>query len=201
MSIINNIRNLDGIDLSRDKDERIIRDDEWVRRLNLGDQKAFEELYKCYYPQLFHFLQRYLHGDEVIEDTIQQVFFRVWKNREKLEARGTLKSYLFTSVRNQALKQIQKDKKTHFNSDQLHENSVVNIKNPESMIELKELNEAYQEAVAKLPEKRRHIFLMHRQDQLTYNEIATILNISVKTVETQISRSLKYLTICLSHYM
>lgn len=201
MSIINNIRNLDGIDLSRDKDERIIRDNEWVRRLNLGEQKAFEELYKCYYPQLFHFLQRYLNGDEVIEDTIQQVFFRIWKNREKVEARGTLKSYLYTAVRNEALKQIQKDKRNHFNSDQLHENNALVMNNPENTVELKELNEAYQEAVGKLPEKRRHIFLMHRQDQLTYNEIAAILNISVKTVETQISRSLKYLANCLTHYM
>lgn len=201
MSIINNIQNLDGIDLSRDKDERIIRDNEWVRKLNLGEQKAFEEMYKCYYPQLFYFLQRYLHGDEVIEDTIQQVFFQVWKNRESLEARGTLKSYLYTAVRNQALKQIQKDKKFQFNSDQFHENSAFVINNPENTVELKELKEAYQEAVEKLPEKRRHIFLMHRQDQLTYKEIAAILNISIKTVETQISRSLKYLANRLSQYM
>lgn len=201
MSLIKNIRNLDGIDLSRDKDERIIRDNEWVRRLNLGDQKAFEEIYKCYYPQLFHFLKRYLDGDEVIEDTIQQVFFKIWKKREKVEARGTLKSYLFTSVRNQALKQIQKDKKIHHKSDLIHENSVVNFNNPENSIELKELNEAYMEAVGRLPEKRKHIFLMHRQDQLTYKEIAAILNISVKTVETQISRSLKYLTNSLSRYI
>ena len=201
MSIIKNIKSVGGIDLSRDKDERIIRDNEWVRRINLGDPKAFEEMYKCYYPQLFHFLQRYLNTDEVIEDTIQQVFFRVWKKRDKVEARGTLKSYLYTAVKNQALKQIQKDKKTHYNNEQLHENSALVINNPENTIELKELNEAYMEAVEKLPEKRKHIFLMHRQDQLTYNEIAVILNISVKTVETQISRSLKYLANCLSHYM
>lgn len=201
MSIIRNIRSLDGIDLSRDKDERIIRDNEWVRRINLGDPKAFEEMYKCYYPQLFHFLKRYLNEDELIEDTIQQVFFRVWKKRDKVEARGTLKSYLYTAVRNQALKQIQKDRKTNYNNEQLHENSVANVKNPENTIELKELNEAYMEAVEKLPEKRRHIFLMHRQDQLTYKEIAAILNVSVKTVETQISRSLKYLANCLSNYI
>lgn len=201
MSLIYNIRNLEGIDLSREKDERVIRDDDWVRRLNKGDQKAFEEIYKCYYPQLFNFLYRYHKEDDVIEDTIQQVFFRIWKNREKVQDRGTLKSYLFTAVRNQALKQIQKDKKIHHKSDELHENSVVSSKNPENTIELKELNEAYIEAVDKLPEKRKNIFLMHRQDHLTYKEIAAILNISIKTVETQISRSLKFLANSLSNYI
>ncbi len=201
MSLLNNLQKLDGIDLSRDKDERIIRDDEWVRKLNLNDKKAFEEMYKCYYPQLYYFLQRYLHNNEIIEDTIQLVFFNVWKNREKMEARGTLKSYLFTAVRNQALKHIQKEKKTLHNTDQVNENNVVNINNPENAVELKELNEAYQLAVKKLPDKRRCIFLMHRQDQLTYKEIASILNISVKTVETQISRSLKFLANSLSKYI
>ncbi len=201
MSLLHNISKLDGIKLSRDKDERVIRDDNWVRGLNEGDKKAFESIYKCYYSQLYHFLLRYSGSDAVIEDIIQQVFFKIWQNREKIEPRGTLKSYLFTAVRNQALKQIEFDKRLCGVDAELLNDSAVYQINPEDSIQLKELEEAYQAAVAKLPEKRRHIFLMHRQDNLTYKEIAAVLNISVKTVETQISRSLKYLACSLARFI
>jgi RNA polymerase sigma-70 factor, ECF subfamily len=201
MSLLRNISKLDGIRLSRDKDERIIRDDNWVRDLNTGDKKAFESIYKCYYSQLYHFLLRYTGSEAVIEDIIQQVFFKIWQNRENIEPRGTLKSYLFSAVRNQALKQIEFDKKLSRVDTEILNNRAVYQKNPEESMQLKELEEAYQTAVEKLPEKRRHIFLMHRQDNLTYKEIAAVLNISVKTVETQISRSLKFLATSLSRFI
>jgi len=201
MSLLHNISKLDGIGLSDDKDERIIRDDNWVKELNTGNKKAFEAIYKCYYSQLYHFLLRYTNSEVVIEDIIQQVFYKIWQNREKIEPRGTLKSYLFSAVRNQALKQIESEKRKGGLNTDSYVDSESCISDPESTFLLKELNEAYQSAVSKLPEKRRHIFLMHRQDHLTYKEIAAILNISIKTVETQISRSLKYLATSLSRFL
>lgn len=201
MTLLHNLKNIDGIKLSPEKDERIIRDNMWVTGINKGDKKAFESMYKCYYSQLFHFLVRYLDSESAIEDIIQHVFYKVWQNRENIEPRGTLKSYLFTSVRNQALKHLEAEKKGRGHDGDITENTLCNAHNPEITLELKELNEAYQEAVEKLPEKRRHIFLMHRQDYLTYKEIAEILNISIKTVETQMRRSLKFLAISLSKYM
>lgn len=200
MSLIHKIKNLDGIELSRDKDERVIRDNKWVEDLNKGDKNAFEAIYKCYYAQLYHFLVRYLSSGPAIEDTIQQVFFNVWQNRENLEPRGTLKSYLFTAVRNQAFKQLDHDNKVDRNQSEWIENYQGSEKNPELHFELEELEKAYQEAVEKLPEKRRHIFLMHRQNNLTYQEIADVLEISIKTVETQMSRSIKFLSIYLKRF-
>lgn len=200
MSLIQKIKNLDGIELSRDRDERIIRDNQWVADLNKGDKTAFEAIYKFYYSQLYHFLIRYLHSDSVIEDIIQQVFFNIWQNRENLEPRGTLKSYLYTAVRNQAFKYLEQEKKVDRNQREIIDTYQINDKNPELHFEFEELEKAYHEAVEKLPEKRRHIFLMHRQNNLTYQEIADVLEISIKTVETQMSRSLKFLSICLERF-
>ncbi len=197
MSLLQNIKRLEGIELSRDKDERIIRDNKWVEGINRGDKKAFESIYKCYYPQLFHFLLRYLRSESTIEDIIHNVFFSIWQKRTTIEPRGTLKSYLFTAVRNQALSQLEAEKKY----DRIDEELSGYSQTEESRsFEISELEEAYQKAVQKIPKKRRHIFLMHRQENLTYQEIADILNISIKTVETQMSRSLKFLAEVLSDF-
>lgn len=200
MPLIRKLGNIDGIELSGDRDERIIRDNKWVRGINRGDKKSFEAIYKCYYTQLHNFLFRYTQSEDLIEDVIQDVFYKVWQNRKKLEPRGTLKSYLFTAVRNQAFKKIESEKKYVGNNKEFSDFEEINCVPPDGTYEFKELKKAYQEAVKKLPEKRRNIYLMHREDNLTYNEIADVLRISVKTVETQMSRSLKFLSIYLCKF-
>ena len=200
MSLLHNIKQLEGIDLACDKDERIIRDNKWVKGMNQGDIKAFESIYKCYYSQLSYFLMRYLDSENTIEDVIQNVFYNIWQNRTTLEPRGTLKSYLFSAVRNQALTQLKSERKFDRITEELKDVEQEKERNANRLFEIDELREAYQKAVAKLPKKRRHIFLMHRQENLTYKEISEVLNISIKTVETQMSRSLKFLAESLSEF-
>lgn len=200
MSFLQNIKQIEGIDFSCDKDERIIRDNKWVDGINHGDMEAFEAIYKCYYSQLFYFLKRYLASESAIEDIIQNVFFNIWQKRTTLEPRGTLKSYLFTAVRNLALTQLESEKKYERIAEEISDFTSIEEEEIYPSFNIDELREAYQKVVAKLPKKRRHIFLMHRQDNLTYKEISEVLNISIKTVETQMSRSLKFLAESLSDY-
>jgi RNA polymerase sigma-70 factor, ECF subfamily len=187
--------------LAGHKEENAIRDDQWVERIINSDKDAFEAIYKSYYPRLFNFLLRYLKSESVIEDIIHNVLFHVWKNRESIEPKGTLQAYLFTSVRNQAFKHLNGEKRFDRNATGPETVNGCHDLNPENIYELNQLEGAYLAAVQKLPEKRRHIFLMHRQEQLTYAEIAQVLNISIKTVETQMSRSLKFLATSLSKFM
>lgn len=200
MSFLHNIKQIEGIEFSRDKDERIIRDNKWVEGINQGEMEAFEAIYKCYYSQLFYFLKRYLDSESTIEDIIQNVFFNIWQKRTTLEPRGTLKSYLFTAVRNHALTQLESENKYERIAEEISDVTYSDEEEIYPSFNIDELREAYQKAVAKLPKKRRHIFLMHRQDNLTYKEISEVLNISIKTVETQMSRSLKFLAETLSDY-
>lgn len=200
MSLLQNIKQIEGIDFSCDKDERIIRDNKWVEGINRGDIKSFEAIYKCYYSQLFYFLKRYLDSESTIEDIIQNVFFNIWQKRTTLEPIGTLKSYLYTAVRNHALTQLESEKKYERIAEEIIDVTDSDDEEIYPSFKIEELREAYQKAVAKLPKKRRHIFLMHRQDNLTYKEISEVLNISIKTVETQMSRSLKFLAESLSDY-
>lgn len=200
MALKQQLNNVDGIELSSEKDERIIRDNQWVKRINGGDKKAFEEVYKCYYSQLGGFLMRYVSSEKVAEDIIHNVFYKVWENRSRIEACGTLKAYLFKSVKNQALNFLSKEKNSKIIQPSSDQEQADDDNNPERMMELKEFERAYNQTVQQLPEKRRHIFLMHREDKLTYREIAEVLDISIKTVETQISRSIKFLVLHLSHF-
>lgn len=177
------------------------KEDEWIKKIKKGDQKAFEELYRYYYPRLGQFVFRYVHSKYLAEDLVHNVFYNVWENRSKLEARGTLKSYLFTAARNQALNYLEKREVRKFEEPE----AVVQLESlesgPSQEMSAKELEQAVIKAVKEIPDKRRNIFLMHREDELTYREIAEMLDISVKTVETQMSRSLKFLRYKLSEFL
>lgn len=181
-------------------DERIVRENNWVRGINRGDEKAFEAMYKYYYPRLGQFLMRYVHSKKIAEDLIQNLFYNIWKNRTRLEPRGTLRAYLYTGIRNQAFKYLNKEKNRNHTDISKYPHLQEEPPFQEGNLEFKEFRKAVQEAVKQLPERRRHIFLLHREDKLTYREIAEVLDISIKTVETQMSRSIKFLSEKLAHF-
>jgi RNA polymerase sigma-70 factor, ECF subfamily len=193
MSPFDNLQGFEGVALASSKDERISRENAWVRGVSQGDGKAFEAMYRYYYPRLGQFLLRYVHSEKVAEDLIHNLFYNIWNNRTNLEPRGTLRAYLYTAARNQALKYLEKNKKHDHVSLENHLKLHGKENRSADTIEYKEFSQAVKRAVRQLPDRRRQIFLLHREDKLTYREIAETLNISVKTVETQMSRSLKFL--------
>lgn len=182
-------------------EERIRKENEWIRRIKKDDRKAFEALYRFYYPRLTQFAFRYVNSKQIAEDLVHNVFYEVWMHRARLKPQGTLRSYLYTAVRNQAFKLLEKKKVRNFTNPV----ELLSLKNeeinPEQKLSSKELEKAIIEAVKQIPERRRQIFLMHREDHLTYAEIAEVLGISIKTVETQMSRSLKFLRHELAEYL
>lgn len=200
MALEQKLNSINGVELSSGKDELALRDDHWVKKVNKGDKEAFEAIYRCYYPQLGNFLLRFVDSDKAAEDIIHNVFYKVWENRTNLKANGSLKAYLFKAVQNQAYKYLSKKGSNNIAQLSVYEIQENSENNPEVMLEIKEFKKAYRSAIEKLPEKRRNVFLMHRDDHLTYKEISEVLNISIKTVETQISRSMKFLIQQLSHF-
>lgn len=180
-------------------EERTEIENRLIRQMHRDDAAAFEQMYRHYFPRLSQFVFRYIHSEEIAQDVVQNVFFGVWKNRKNLKANGRLRSYLYTAARNQALKYLRSDV-DYYELEDISELKSQAI-NPEEKLSFNEFEQAVMEAVQELPERRRQIFLMHREDDLTYREIAEILGISIKTVETQISRSLKSLRKALSHFL
>ncbi|MCW9706573.1 RNA polymerase sigma-70 factor [Fodinibius salsisoli] len=185
---------------SVDKD-RIKRETRWVKEIQKGKRDSFKALYQFYYPRLSQFVFRYVKSKAIAEDLVHNVFHNIWKNRNNLKANGKLRAYLYTAVRNQSFKFLNRRKgqlQTTFDDLSFLESREAN---PEEQINGKEFEEAIQSAIRELPKRRRAVFLMSREDDLTYREIAEVLEISVKTVETQMSRSLKHLRHRLAHFI
>ncbi len=162
---------------------------------------ALKEIFFKYGQPLISFAGRFTKDRETSEDIVQNVFLAIWRNRRSLVIEKDLKVYLFGAVRNQALN-VLRDART---VQEAHEKIKITI-NPSmdffDKVEYDELGEAIQRAIDSLPAQCREIFLMNRLDGLTYLGIAGLLDISVKTVETQMGRALKRLRQALAdgHY-
>ena len=170
---------------------------EWIKGIKNGNEFSFESLFNAYCQRLINFSRRYVQEKEIAENIVQDLFVNLWINRKKLDHTKSIKSYLFTAVKNNSYKYLR-----HLNVERSYsllksEEGVEH--NPQSSIEVFEKNEEVKQVIEKLPDKCREIFVMSKFDNLKYSEIANILGISIKTVETQMGRALKKLRENLKH--
>lgn len=198
---------LDGIDADSNADnsrglllEQLQIACRWVKEIREGDAEAFRRLFHAYCQPLITFAQRFVHDTQISENIVQEVFLRIWSAREHLEPTSSIKSYLYTAVRNEALKHLRHVAVQQRSHERLR-HAAPETETPEDELIRGEIVAAVQQAVSGLPEKCRIIFCMNRYDRLTYREIAEIQNISIKTVETQMSRALKFLRKGLDHVL
>ena len=163
---------------------------ESLRRLKLGDERAFDALFRHYSPAVYRFAYSYLKSGPEAEEIVQDCFLKIWENRQQLHDDVPLKGYLFTTAYHTILNQLRR--RQHHLRFQTHQAShePAPVSNGAEYAELESL---YRAAIERLPPKRREIFVLSRQQGLTYPEIAARLNLSVKTVEAQMGQALKFL--------
>ncbi|MCP4312163.1 MAG: RNA polymerase sigma-70 factor [Bacteroidetes bacterium] len=161
------------------------------------DRGSFEDLFREFFPPLMAFAKKILMNGDDAREVVQQVFITIWEKRQEVDLSTSLKSYLFTSVHNRSLNVIRDRKK--FASGEVPD--VAGEMDVSSVIESMELEEKIMEVIGSLPEKCREVFELNRFEGLKYSEIAEKLDISVKTVENQMSKALKILREKLLKYM
>lgn len=166
---------------------RIANDILLLRQIREGNEEAFKSLFETYFTPLCRFIYLYLEDSEVAEELAMDIFIYLWENRESFQIQLSLKAYLFQAARNKCLNELRKKKETV----SLDDAEVANINANASTLETEELYRLIHEAILSLPEKCREVFVLSRQESLTNQEIAQKLNISVKTVEGQITTALK----------
>ena len=171
---------------------------ELIEKIIAGNHTAFEILFKTYSQRLIYFSRRYVLDKQIAENIVQDVFLRIWQNKGNLDPAKNIQSYLFTAVKNESLKQLRHLSVEKQQQENVSRLSVVEL-NPDEAIDKNELTGELNKALNNLPLKCREIFTMSRFDQLKYSEIADILGISIKTVETQMGRALKKLREQLAH--
>ncbi len=175
-------------------------ENEFILRIKSGDSTAFEEFFFTHCQPLIRFAHRFINDVTLAEDIIQDVFLKIWSNRQQLNPRLNIKSYLYVAVKNKALKQL-RHQQIRRKVDEKLQFSLPRIPTPEEIFDTGEIESTVLQAMEELPDKCRLIFSMNRFDRLTYSEIAEILDLSVKTIETQMGRALFYLRKRLNHVL
>jgi RNA polymerase sigma-70 factor (ECF subfamily) len=178
---------------SKPSNEEILQ---WVQLVRSGDECAFENLFKHFYAQLCEFAFQYVKNRQCAEDIVQLLFLHIYEKGEEWNPTGNIKSYLFTAVRNRSLNYLRSQSKTndHQSLDNPSSDALkLSHTHVEEELYAQDLNRAIQSAFENMPDQRRRIFMLSRESNLTYREIAKVLGISIKTVETQMGRALKLL--------
>ena len=161
-----------------------------------GDEKAFEKLYKLYFPRLYSFALKITGDGSLAKDLVQNVFVRLWETHDTFQYENP-EAFLYKMVRNASLNYIRhlkvvdnlkSEMKDQYLGEELYYIDMVGNE-PYLLIE-KELGEKVMEVMDELPEKCRMVFRMSRIDGLKNQEIADRLGLSVKTVEKHISKAL-----------
>ena len=143
------------------------------------NEKVLRYLFETYFTRLCQFMHTYWDNQQEIEEEVMDIFIYLWKHPEKIAPNLSIKAYLFQSARNKC-KTLPLEEVKH--SISLHEST---------FLEAQELHDLIQRAIMAIPENSREIFLKSRDENLTNQEIADKMNISIKTVEKHITRSLK----------
>lgn len=148
------------------------------------DQLAFSELYKYYYPGLLSFAHSILKNKENAEEVILDVFISLWENRKTLQTIKKLPNYLYVATKHGAIRHLRK--KNIINFDELQDDFEYTLVSPEQIFITKENITSINSIINTLPPKCRLIFRLVKEERLSYEEVATLLELSKKTVEAQL---------------
>ncbi|MCL3781935.1 RNA polymerase sigma-70 factor [Prolixibacteraceae bacterium JC049] len=160
-----------------------------VQKMIEGDRNAFKFFFDTYYSELCNFIHLYVHDTVISEEIAQNIFIYFWENRKKLKLTSSVKGYLFTTAKHRSLNHL-RDKKEAISLSELnhaiHDNQLT-----DQFIELEELKVLLNETIESLPDRCKAIYNLSRNEGLTHKEIAAQLQITVKTVENQLTIALQ----------
>ena len=164
-----------------------------------GDEATLAQLYQLFYKKLYHFARVITRSNEIAEEVVNDVFVKLWGNRNKINEIENLSVYLYVSVKNTALNELSRKAKNLLNTPfdyfdiELAETSA----NPDELLVTSEIMHRMQKAVETLPPRCKMIFKLVREDGLKYKEVGQILNISVNTIDVQMAIAIKKICVAL----
>ena len=164
-----------------------------------GDQKAFDTLFRRYYPMLCAYGHRFVELEDA-EEIVEYSLLWIWENRETLVIESSLNSYLFKMVYRRALNKLAHIDATQRADTRFYEEMQEMLQDTD-YYQIEELAKRIEDAVAALPESYREAFVMHRFRDMSYKEIAETLGVSPKTIDYRIQQALKQLRVDLKDYL
>lgn len=183
------------------------RDHALMERIGQGDHEAFRQLVERHQSAVIGTVTKMLGNSSDSEDVSQQVFLRVWRNAKRYRPDARFTTYLFTITRNLVFNETRRrTRKKEVSSDEREESSNLTVEaapehRPDSALLQAELQQAVDAAIASLPEAQRMAVVLRRYDQLSYEEIASVLDLSVSAVKSLLFRARTALREALSGYL
>jgi RNA polymerase sigma-70 factor (ECF subfamily) len=175
-----------------------------LENIKKGDSHSFKHLFEHYYVMLCYIANGYLNSKQLSEEIVDDVFYKIWENRETLNIHTSLKAYLVKAVRHRSINYLEQNRSGYISDTPMEdgrENSFfADAHTPLSDLIGKEQEEAITLAINSLPTGCRKIFLLRHFENLKYEEIALKLNISVNTVKSQMQTALQKLRQLLAPY-
>ncbi len=169
--------------------------------LKAGDQSALKTLFDAYYPTVCNTVFRMLKDRPTSEDVAQDVFIKLWEKREQLNITSSLGAYLRRFAINEAISHMRKHKKHQSESIDASMPVVSLYQGAVEQLYESEMQQKIAGAINELPPRCQVVFKLSRYEELSYKEIASKLDISVKTVENQMGKALKVLRISLKEFL
>ncbi|SIN97065.1 RNA polymerase sigma-70 factor, ECF subfamily [Chitinophaga niabensis] len=177
-----------------------------IRELQLqiaryGNEQAFSGLFRLLYDRLLRFCMQYVYSREAAEEIVSDVFVKIWNRRKELMNISNLEVYLFVAVKNHALNHLQQYSSLRITPIDTGLSQLSGPPDPEKEMEWKEMRLQLDHEVNKLPDQCRKVFKLIKEEGFKYKDVAVILNISSRTVETQLYRAVRRLNEALSPYL
>jgi RNA polymerase sigma-70 factor (ECF subfamily) len=176
-------------------------DKDLIFKIADGDTHAFKDFYDLYSDKVYQFSSYFIKDAETCEEVVSDVFMNIWHNKERLIEIENLDAYLYIITRNKSYNYIDKESRIPDSKSELTSELQIENTDPETILLTKELERTINLSIQELPERCRIIFLMSREGNLKYHEIAKILSISEKTVHAQIVTALKKMNTSLKRYL
>lgn len=172
-----------------------------------GDEKIFETIFSSYYNRIIGFCIQFVGDNDKAQSIAQEAFIKLWLNRKKVEKYSGILSFLYTAAKSECLNFLRRKSVTS-----KYENQQLQIMEDElnrevlssfdfNSFEVSELEKLIHKSIEDLPEKCKLVFIKSRLEDKTNKEIAKELNISVKAVEANMTRALKFLKERLGNYL
>lgn len=167
-----------------------------ISRIGLyNSEQAYETLFKQLFPSLYRFCFYLLKSRELAEETASDVMITLWRNRQKLSEVKNIKVYAFVIARNLSMNALKKSSKQEWISiDDVDMEIILDNLNPEQLLINGELKKKLERATEALPAQCKLVFKLIKEDGLSYKETASVLNISIKTVDAHLVSAIKKMT-------
>ena len=172
----------------------------WLSGLRAGDEQALEHLFHHYYRYLVVTAYNLLQDDQRAKDLVQDVFFHLWTKRTELQVDRSLKAYLRRSVVNRSIDELRRSKRIQWQGDWQDDTISSSGLEAEEELAVADLQLVVNRAIDRLPKRCKTIFSLSRFEHFSNQEIADQLDISIKTVENQMTKALKVIRSAVERY-